>query len=68
MTTQAATVLAAIKDGLQVLDEIRAKSGLSVSEVIATLSWLEKAGLVTLSEEEKTLRAQLTPEAVAALR
>jgi DNA-binding IclR family transcriptional regulator len=67
-TTQAAAVLAAINEGAQALDEIREKSGLSIAETVAALSWLERAGLVTLTQSDSSLRAELTPAAVAALR
>ena len=67
-TTRAAAVLAAINDGGRTFDQIRQKSNLSTADAVAALSWLEKAGLVTLSESDKSLQAELTPEATAALR
>jgi hypothetical protein len=67
-TARTAAVLAAINDGAHALDEIREQSGLSISDAVAALSWLERARLVTLTQSDKALRAELTPEAVAALR
>lgn len=67
LATEAAAVLAAINGGAPALDEIRQKSGLATSDTVAALSWLERAGLVTLTESDGGLRAELTPEAVAGL-
>jgi DNA-binding IclR family transcriptional regulator len=61
-------VLATINDGAHALDEMREKTGLPVSDLVAALSWLERAGLVTLTDAASNLRADLTPEAAAALR
>jgi predicted Rossmann fold nucleotide-binding protein DprA/Smf involved in DNA uptake len=67
-TTQAAAVLAAINEGAQELDDIREKSGLAIADTVGALSWLERAGLITLTQSEGSLRAELTPAAIAALR
>lgn len=65
--TQAAKVLAAIHAGAELVAQLTEKTGFDTTEVLAALSWLAKAGLVELEDQDGSLRARLTEPTRAAL-
>jgi predicted Rossmann fold nucleotide-binding protein DprA/Smf involved in DNA uptake len=67
LTTHAAKALDAISQGATTLDAIATKTQLGVGDAVNALSYLQRAELVSLANDEQGLRASLTPAAVAAL-
>jgi DNA-binding transcriptional ArsR family regulator len=67
-TAQAAKVLAALHEGKHGLSELRDRTELGDSEILAALGSLAQMGLVELDDSRGRIRARLTSAAEAALK
>lgn len=66
-TARAASVLAAIHAGTELVTELPARTGLTTTEILPLLGWLSDSGLVDLDDTDGVLHAHVTKAARTAL-